>query len=132
VQVRASARQVSAYGENCKYRYRSLFETSPDAIFLLRGSLLIDCNPATSVIFAGDKHSLVGKTILALSPPDQPNGERSSVLAGLMLTQAENFVLQTFKWTHTAMDGRLFDAEVRLRPFGSDGGEPCLLCLSAI
>ena len=108
-------------------RYRSLFESSPDAIFLLRGTTLIDCNPATTIIFASTKEVLIGRTILDLSPPTQARNESSSGLAEKITQQSAKQNLQTFDWIHKAMDGRLFKAEVRLKPFGTDNGEPLMV-----
>lgn len=108
-------------------RYQSLFETSPDAIFLLRGLTIIDCNPATCDLFAANKNELLGLTIVDLSPPSQAQGESSSLLAEKLTNPSPQLLLQTFDWLHKTIDGRLFDAEVRLKIFGVDEGELLLV-----
>jgi two-component system, cell cycle sensor histidine kinase and response regulator CckA len=121
---------ISTQSEQLKQereRYRSLFETSPDAIFLLLGITLIDCNPATSIIFAGDKKELIGRTILDLSPPVQVHDESSSSLVEKITQQSTQQNLQTFDWIHKTIDGRLFKAEVRLKPFGTVNNEPLMV-----
>lgn len=108
-------------------RYQTLFETSPDAIFVLRGLTIIDCNPATCDLFAGDKNELIGLTVFDLSPPEQAQGESSFLLSEKLTNQSQQHSLQTFDWIHKTVDGRLVNAEVRLKTFGVDHGEPLLV-----
>jgi PAS domain S-box-containing protein len=110
-----------------KDRYESLFETSPDAVFLIHGITLIDCNSATISIFAGDKKTIIGHTILDLSPPFQNNGQSSADLAKTITQQATENSLQTFEWIHQRLDGQVFDAEVRLKTFGMEQDKPLLV-----
>jgi PAS domain S-box-containing protein len=124
------SRVIEAQGEQLRKeraRYLSLFETSPDAIFLLRGLTIIDCNPATCDLFAGDKNSLLGLTVVDLSPPSQAQGESSFLLAEKLADPSQQRVLQTFDWIHKTIDGQLFNAEVRLKTFGVDEGELLLV-----
>lgn len=108
-------------------KYQSLFEASPDAIFLLRGITLIDCNSATCSLFNSDKNTLIGLTITDLSPPATAQNENSGILAEVIAQQSEQHKLQTFEWIYKTADGRLFDAEVRLKFFGNDHGEPLMV-----
>ncbi|MBU1231987.1 MAG: cache domain-containing protein [Proteobacteria bacterium] len=108
-------------------RYQSLFESSPDAIFLLRGLTIIDCNQATCDLFAGNKNKMLGLTLVDLSPPSQFQGESSLLLAEQLTNQSQHCNLQAFDWIHKAIDGRLFFAEVRLKFFGVDEGELLLV-----
>ncbi len=108
-------------------RYQSLFEASPDAVLLLQGTTLIDCNPATCTLFACDKVSLIGSTLLDISPPVQPSNENSGVLAEKIIGRFSQFTLQTYEWVFKTVEGRLFDAEVRLKPFSVENGEPLLV-----
>jgi PAS domain S-box-containing protein len=113
--------------ERQKDRYLGLFETSPDALILLRGDILIDCNPATLSIFSGEKEEIIGKTVVDLSPPEQHGGRSSADLAVQLIGEAQPGGLQTFEWQHRALNGRLFDAEVQLKRFGEDAGEALLV-----
>jgi PAS domain S-box-containing protein len=108
---------------NQRARYRSLFEASPDAILLIRGLEIIDCNPTAFEVFNGDAGSLIGRTILELSPPLQPDGQEMERSAWRLIDAASKTSMQTFEWSHITLNGRLFDAEVRLKPFGAQGGE---------
>ncbi len=103
--------------------YQGFFETSPDAVILLRGLTIIDCNQATCKIFQGGKSEIVGQSILDLSPPTQKNNVSTFLLANQITEQSAQYNLQTFFWIHQTLQGRLFDAEVRFKPFGSKKGE---------
>ncbi|MCB2217116.1 MAG: cache domain-containing protein [Desulfobulbaceae bacterium] len=99
-------------------RYRSLFEASPDAIFLLHGIHFVDCNPATLFIFAASRQDIIGKTVVDVSPTRQPDGSRSEKAVQAISHGASNpETLQIFEWRHRRLDGRHFDAEVRLKAF---------------
>jgi PAS domain S-box-containing protein len=104
-------------------RYQSLFETSPDAVFLMQRMKIIDCNPATCDIFAGSREAILGRSVVDLSPPFQGSNIPSSFLAEKITGQLPEKCLQVFDWVHQTVDGRPFDAEVRLKPFGDDDGE---------
>lgn len=108
-------------------RYQSLFEASPDAVFLLKGVTIIDCNPATCEIFNSSKDELLGHTVVDLSPPTQAESKSSGGLAARITQRSPQYKLQTFEWVHQTMDGRLFDAEVRLKPFGREDGDLLLV-----
>jgi PAS domain S-box-containing protein len=108
-------------------RYQSLFEASPDTVLLLRGVTIIDCNPATCSLFACDRNFLIGRSVIDFSPPVQSSNESSGILAERITQQCNQHSFQTFEWIHQAADGRLFDAEVRIKPFGVENGEPLLV-----
>ncbi len=110
-----------------KERYLSLFETSPDAVFLLRGSTIIDCNSTTLSLFGDEATRLIGSTIVDISPPLQAEGQSTAESAKVILKQMKTENQQTFEWIHKKADGRLFDAEVRLKTFGMEEGEPLLV-----
>jgi len=92
-------------------------------VILLSGLRIIDCNQATLSLFGGDAADIVGKTVLDFSPPLQGAGEKTSDQAARFLTSTKEIPLQTFEWKHHDISGRPFDAEVRLKPFGSWEGE---------
>ncbi len=110
-----------------KERYLSLFETSPDAVFLLRGPTIIDCNSTTLSMFGNAGRAIIGSSISDLSPPFQADGKSSVDGARVILEQMKTENQQTFEWVHKKADGQLFDAEVRLKTFGMEEGEPLLV-----
>ncbi len=102
---------------NERVKYQSLFETSPDAIFLLDDLKIVDCNQKTTEIFEGTRDQLINKTILDLSPNNQPTGESSISMAQKVVDALRNEEVVIFEWKHITLQGKLFDSEVRLKRF---------------
>ncbi|MFN2355583.1 MAG: cache domain-containing protein, partial [Desulfopila sp.] len=101
-------------------RYQSLFEANLDAVLLLRGAVIINCNPATVDIFEAEPDDIIGKTIYDFSPPKQVDGVDSDVLGQRIIGQGSSSAHQTFEWIHITASGKKFDAEVRLKFFDTD------------
>jgi PAS domain S-box-containing protein len=95
-------------------RYRSLYETASDAIFLMKGERFIDCNPATLRIFGRSREEFIDNTPYDLSPYMQPDGQRSQDKAFEKINAALGGEPQSFEWQHRRGDGEIFEAEVSL------------------
>lgn len=96
-------------------KYKVLFESAQDAIFVMEKNVFIDCNDAAVLMFGCDnKEDLIGKTPDTFSPLSQPNGTLSSQSAYVKISAALSGYPQRFVWTHTRKDGELFTAEVNL------------------
>ncbi len=89
-------------------RYRTLFETSIDAILLLKDNRFVDVNPSALKIFGCKRNIILGKTPWALSPNRQPDGSlsRKVVLQKIELALAGE--PQLFNWQHRRCDGSDF------------------------
>ncbi|WP_054695702.1 PocR ligand-binding domain-containing protein [Desulfosarcina cetonica] len=55
-------------------RYRQLFESAHDAIFILKDIVLIDCNQRALDLFGRSRNEMIGKTPLDYSPEQQTDG----------------------------------------------------------
>ena len=95
-------------------RFRTLFNSASDAIFMMQGPTFIDCNAATEKIFGCSKEQIVGQSPVRFSPPFQPSGVASEVAAHERIAAAFSGKPQFFEWQHIQYDGTLFDAEVSL------------------
>ena len=97
-------------------KFRTLFELSNDAIFLVDSTTFADCNERTLNMFGCEsKDQIIGRTPMDFSPPTQPDG-RDSTAEGLRRIEAAMAGQpQVFEWTHTRLDGLPFFAEVNLQ-----------------
>lgn len=95
-------------------RFRTLFNSASDAIFMMQGPTFIDCNAATEKIFGCSKEQIVGESPVRFSPPFQPSGVASEIAAHERIAAALSGTSQFFEWQHIQYDGTLFDAEVSL------------------
>ena len=107
-------------------RYATLFEGTGDSIFLMRGEMFVDCNPATLKMFGCTREQIVGQPPYRFSPEFQPDGRRSDEKAIEKITAAFGGHTQNFEWLHCRYDRSPFDAEVTLNVV-EIGGEPHLL-----
>lgn len=104
-------------------KFRTLFETSNDAIFIMDNEQFIDCNPAALKMFACRADDMIGSSPTNFSPPYQPNGADSQQMASEKIKIASSGGTQTFEWKHKRCNGSLFDAEVSLNTFSMKGKE---------
>jgi PAS domain S-box-containing protein len=102
-------------------RYRSLFETANDAIFLMEGGFIIDCNRKTLEMFGCRREQIIGRSPDLFSPRLQPDGEDSRERARQKLEEVLKGHAQYFEWRHQRPDGTLFDTEVSLNRIEMEG-----------
>lgn len=102
-------------------KYRALFETANDAIFLIRSGIFIDCNSKTEEMFRCSREEILNRTAADFSPPLQPNGMDSETAATLYLEAAMHGAPQFFEWQHLTFDGTPFTAEISLKLVDLEG-----------
>jgi len=95
-------------------RYRLLFESATEAIFIVKGEQLIDYNPSTLRIFGCSKEKIVGQPLLQFSPESQPDGRDSTKKIRAKINLALENKPQLFEWRCKRYNGTLFDAEISL------------------
>lgn len=105
---------ISALIES-ELKYKTLFESANDAIFLMKDDKFIDCNLKTAEMFGCTKDDIIGKSPQIFSPDYQPNGLLSNEMALNKINLALSNKPQFFEWTHKKIDDSLFYAEVSLK-----------------
>ena len=81
-------KQAEVALQESEARFRMLFESARDAIFLMQGERFISCNPATLAMFGAPEQEILGKTPAHFSPPVQPDGRSSQEKASEKLRAA--------------------------------------------
>ena len=99
-------------------RFRTLFESSNDAIMLLKDGCFEDCNEKTLQLFGfSGKEAIIGRRPDDFSPDVQPDGQASTSVAKAFYQQALTDGMARFEWRHRRADGREFPADILLSRF---------------
>ena len=121
-EVIAEQHQILAQLKRSETQYRTLFESSSDAIILLNRSGFLDCNQAALKMFGLNSQNDLKRLHPAdLSPQRQPDGSDSRTLANHHITTALNQGSLQFEWLHKRADDTLFPADVWLTAMELDG-----------
>ncbi len=104
-------------------KFRALYDSTSDAVMLLDENGFFDCNEATVQMFGcKDKAEFCSKHPGDLSPPEQPCGTDSTVLANQRIATAMEKGSNLFEWTHMRVDScKEFPAEVMVDALELDG-----------
>ena len=117
-------KQAEAALQSSEARYRSIFESSQDAIMTLEPPAwrFTTGNPATVRMFgAKDETEFISHGPWELSPERQPDGRASAGKAREMIETAMREGSHSFEWTHRRIGGEDFPATVLLSRVQSGG-----------
>ncbi len=104
-------------------KFRTLYDSTSDAVMLLVEKGFFDCNQAALVIFGcATREEFCSKHPADVSPPKQPDGTDSLTLANQRIASAMEKGSLQFEWLHQRADtGKTFPAEVLLSAMTLDG-----------
>jgi PAS domain S-box-containing protein len=119
-------KQAEALRLESEARYRLLFESASDGIFVQDESGFIDCNRLGAEMYGLTREKVVGRSPGEFAPERQPDGRLSSAVAAEKMRAAMSGVPQQFEWRPLRADGTPFDVEVMLSRFEL-GGKACLI-----
>jgi PAS domain S-box-containing protein len=110
-------------------RFRNLFESSPDPVWIIDNYRFVECNQAAvNKLGYADREAVLHLHPAQISPERQPDGEASLEKAERMMDNALERGGNRFEWLHTRADGGTFFAEVTLSAFELQGRR-CLYCV---
>jgi len=108
--------------KDSEVKFRTLYESTSDAVMLLDEKGFFDCNESTLRIFGySTREEFCGKHPGEVSPPTQPAGEDSIEAANERIAEAFRAGRNFFEWMHRRADGEDFPAEVLLTPMELKG-----------
>ncbi len=100
--------------------YYALFYNAPEAILLMDGCTILECNPASVELLGYSKEELGALEPHSFSPEFQPDGSESLTRFKLFISKVIQGEPQRFMWEHLRKDGTPIMAEVRLSPIFID------------
>ncbi|MBR9977710.1 MAG: PAS domain S-box protein [Bacteroidetes bacterium] len=109
-------------------RFRLLFERANDGILTIHEGVFTSCNQSAARMLKREPADIIGKRPVALSPPLQSEGKRSSDMADEFMKRALKAGGSVFEWLHHRGDGTEAVIEVSLSRVDQNDGS-FLLCL---
>ncbi len=118
-------KQVEERLKQSEERFRTLYESTSDAVTLLTETGFFDCNQAALKLFGcATKEEFYTKHPSDFSPPVQPSGIQSHILANQQIKLALEKGTNNFEWLHKRLDnGKLFYADILLDRIVLNGQE---------
>ena len=111
--------------ESKELRYRTLFENTADAVFVMRGNTIIEANGQGCYLLGVEEAEIIGQSPTQFSPECQADG-RSSLAAALYYIQAAmRGAHQSFAWQYLR-NGQLREADMVLQGLELDGDDVVL------
>ncbi|MGD8782213.1 MAG: PAS domain S-box protein [Ignavibacteria bacterium] len=104
-------------------KFRKLFESSTDAICILKDGYIVNCNNRTLKMFGCSKEQIIGSTPDIITPAFQADGSRSKVKLKERINAALKGEEQFFEWIFKKNNGAIFDTEVNFNLVEFDKGK---------
>ncbi len=103
-------------------RFITLFEFSPEPMWIIANGLISDCNMAALEIYGvANKASVLKRNPADFSPEFQPDGENSRLKAEQLMGAAAGGEAQRFEWMFLKPDGSRLNAVVSLTQITLNG-----------
>ena len=117
IAVALMRRKAAEALQESEKRFLDILYAANDAILLIDGQKFTDCNEATAKMLGyPTRQQFLMLHPAQLSPPLQPDGEKSFEKANRMMQIAFERGFHRFEWIHRKADGTDFPVEVSLTP----------------
>ncbi len=118
----AERRQAVEALRRSEARFKAIYENSFDAMALMADDGFLECNRRAVEMFGvASKDEFFKLKPEDISPPTQPNGQKSSFLATAHAQWAVQNGRDQFEWIHRRANGEDFPAEVSFSAFDIQG-----------
>jgi len=95
-------------------KFRALFDSAHDAIYMLHNGIFVDCNAKGLFMYGRSWDQIVGHTPDEFAPPNQPDGRNSREKAMELVMKAMMGEPQVFEWMVNHADGSPVYSDVSL------------------
>ncbi len=104
-------------------KFNLLYESVNDAVLILKGDKIIDCNQQTLKMFDCTIDKIIMQSLYSykFSPTKQASGKSSRELARERIFDALKGKPQHYEWTHNKLNGDIFETEETLQRFTYEG-----------
>ncbi len=97
-----------------EHKFKTLFETANDAILLMDGKVLLDCNHKAETMLGTSRGKILAQPLSQFSTERQPDGTESRPKLNQYIAAALAGESQFYEWICCRADGSPFNAEVSL------------------
>ncbi|MBC7101016.1 MAG: PAS domain S-box protein [Methanobacteriales archaeon] len=97
-----------------EFKYKELFESAGDALFIMEKNTIIDCNKKALELFQAKPEDIIGKHPWELSTKYQEDGEKSEIKAKKLIEETIREGEKQFRWIHKKKTGEPFYVHVSL------------------
>ncbi len=119
-------KEAEKAASSLRNRFEALFNNARDAMMLIKGNRVIDCNSAALDLFGYAREEILTKTLEDISPEFQPDATPSKRKSDEKLGLALQGKPQFLDWQYFRKDRTLFDAEVSLNKVELNGQDVAL------
>jgi PAS domain S-box-containing protein len=103
--------------EESREKYRHLFQSADDAIYIIHNGRFSDCNQKGLEMLGWEREGTIPRSLLDISPEFQPDGRRSAEVWQEYYATACRGDSLRFEWRSLRKDGTYVDTEVTLTRF---------------
>lgn len=100
--------------EDSQTKFKTLFESATDAIFLLKNDRILECNPQSLTMLSTTREQVSGESILSFSPENQPDNQTSKEKFDKIIQSVMEGKSISTEWQFVQKDGPITETQMSL------------------